>query len=135
MEQRGGEHQSLDAGRVCLDDERACGLDVDLIGGLRIERARGIAHDRGEVHDLLHARERLAAHGPVAHVAPQHLDTGRRLFLGDVVLAVQEAVEDAHVASTVLELLHEQRTDVAAAARYQRRLCHPHSPLSSPLFA
>ena len=115
---------ALHAGLVCVGDEGAGRLHVDFVGELGIERARGVADDRREVHDGVGARQRAFARLSVADVRADHLDARLLLLGGDVLLAVQQRVEHADLALRLAQLLHEQRADVAAAAGDQRRLTH-----------
>ena len=96
-------------------DERLGGLDVDLLGDGGILRAGGVADDRGEVHDLVDALERLGAGLGIADVAADELGAGGLDALGDVLLAVQQRVEHADLAAGLEQLLDGERADVAGA--------------------
>ncbi len=75
------------------------------------------------------AVERARACDAVADVRADYLDT-RLLLLGrDVLLAMQQRVEHANLVPGFLQLLYEQRSDVAAAACYQCRIDHLGSSL------
>ena len=80
--------------------------DVDLVGDRRVARAGRVADDRGEVHDRVGAVQRAPARVGVADVGADHLDAGALLLGGDVLLAVQQRVEHAHLAAGVAQLRH-----------------------------
>ena len=105
----GGEHQPLHPGLVASATSArvACTLTSSETAGS--QRARGIADDRGEVHDGLGAGERAPARLGVADVGADHLDAGALLLGGDVLLAVQQRVQDAHLAPGAAQL----RTSIA----------------------
>ena len=73
--------------------------------------------------------ERACARVAVADVGADHLHAGLLLLGGDVLLAVQQRVEHAHLVPGLVQLLYEQRSDVAAAACDQCRLAHLGSSL------
>ena len=127
----GGEYESLHAGVVGVGDERSRGLHVDLVGDRGIERARRVADDRSEVHDGVHAGQRPPARIGVADVRTDHLDATAFLLCGDVLLAVKQRVEYAHLASALAQLSGEERTDIAAAAGDQSLGAHLMFPLWS----
>jgi hypothetical protein len=58
----------------------------------------------------------------IAHVAADDRHAGLLLLGRDVLLSVQQRIQHAHLAAGLLQLLDEQRADVAAATCDQRGL-------------
>jgi hypothetical protein len=112
-------HEALDVHGL-LGQLQRC-LDVDLVGELRVTRARGIADDRGEVDDGFGVLEGPRPGVRIADVALDEPHLGRRR------LPVQEEVEHRHVAPGAQQLVHHQPADVARASRHQ---CPSHQRLA-----
>jgi hypothetical protein len=113
---RGREHEPPHAEAARVLDEGAAALHVHRVGGLGVARARRVADDGGEVHDGLHPLERALARRRVADVAADQRHAARLEGAGDVLLAVQEHVEHAHVVPAGQQLVDDESAHVAGAA-------------------
>ena len=83
---------------------------------LRVARAGGVAHDRGEVDHRSYVHERVRARSGVSDIPAKHPRTGPLEPLGQLDLAVEQRVEHRDVSSRREQPLAREQADVSGAS-------------------
>jgi hypothetical protein len=96
--------------------ERAAAIHVHLMRQDGIDRAGGIAHDRGEVNDGVAVLEGALARLGIPDVAADDLDAALLEPAGEALLTVEEHVENARLVAGGHELLHHAQPDISRAS-------------------
>ena len=112
----GREDETLDADLAGLGGERLGALHVDSLGEVRIARAGGVAHDRGEMDHRSYVHERVRARSGVSDIPAKHPRTGLLEPLGQLDLAVEQRVEHRDVSSRREQPLAREQADVSGAS-------------------
>src|SRR4029453_1343742 len=112
----GGEDESRGTGPLGCIEQGEGRVAVHGACEIRLPRARGVAHDRREMHHGIHTVERLPHRIGVAHVSLHELERRVRPHPQEGTSAVEERVEHTYLLATVEQRGNERGAQVPPAA-------------------